>query len=53
MNTALPQGIIEDEIVQDEIAFFEVLKRIVKEWNISRHELRFFVPDHSVMMRYV
>ena len=47
----LPSGIVEDEIVQDEMAFFDLLKELVKEWNISKHDLRFFVPDHSVMMR--
>ena len=48
---ALPPGVIVDEILVDELAFFEILKSLVKDWNISRHELRFFVPDHSVMMR--
>jgi type IV pilus assembly protein PilM len=48
---ALPPGVIVDEILVDELAFFEILKSLVKDWNISRHDLRFFVPDHSVMMR--
>jgi type IV pilus assembly protein PilM len=48
---ALPPGVIVDEILEDELAFFEILKSLVKDWNISRHDLRFFVPDHSVMMR--
>jgi len=47
----LESGIVVDEIVVDEIAFFEVLKVIAKEWNISKHDLRFFVPDHGAMMR--
>ena len=33
------------------MAFYDVIKRLVKDWNISKHHLRFFVPDHSVMMR--
>ena len=33
------------------MAFFDLLKGLVKDWNISKHDLRFFVPDHSVMMR--
>ena len=48
---ALPPGVIVDEILEDELAFFEILKSLVKDWNISRHELRFFVQDHAVMMR--
>jgi type IV pilus assembly protein PilM len=47
----LPPGVVEEEVVQDEMAFFEIGKQLVKAWNISRHDLRFFVPDHAVMMR--
>jgi type IV pilus assembly protein PilM len=47
----LPTGIVVDEIVIDELAFFDLLKGLAKNWNIAKHDLRFFVPDHSVMMR--
>jgi len=47
----LESGLVVDEIVIDEIAFFDVLKKMAKEWGISRYDLRFFVPDHGAMMR--
>lgn len=49
----LPTGLVEEEVVQDEMAFYELLKNLVKEWNIAKHELRFFVPDHAVLMRTI
>ncbi|MDS9471334.1 type IV pilus biogenesis protein PilM [Sporosarcina pasteurii] len=50
---ALPSGLVEEEVVQDEMALYDLLKTLVKEWNISKHELRFFVPGHAVLMRTI
>ncbi len=47
----LPAGLVVDETVQDELAFFELLKALAKDWNIAKHDVRFFAQDHSVMMR--
>ncbi len=47
----LESGLVVDEVIQDEIAFFDVLKDMVKEWGISRNDIRFFAPDHGSMMR--
>ncbi|MFD1927291.1 type IV pilus biogenesis protein PilM [Sporosarcina siberiensis] len=47
----LAPGIVVDDVVKDELAFFDVLKEITKAWNITKYDLRFFVPDHAVMMR--
>ena len=47
----LPAGLVVDETVQDELAFFELLKELVKDWHIAKHDVRFFAQDHSVMMR--
>lgn len=47
----LPAGMVVDETVEDELAFFELLKKLTKEWQIAKHDVRFFVQDHSVMMR--
>lgn len=47
----LPEGIVEEEVVQDEMQFYELLKELVKEWGIARDDLYFFVPDHAVLMR--
>lgn len=47
----LPQGLVVEEVVQDEMVFYEILKELVKEWGIAKVDLRFFVPDHAVLMR--
>lgn len=47
----LPKGIVEEEIVQDEMAFYDLLKDLVKNWGIANDDLYFFVPDHAVLMR--
>lgn len=47
----LESGLVVDEVIQDEVAFFDVLKSLVKEWGISRCDIRFFAPDHGSMMR--
>lgn len=50
-EAALPTGLVEDEVVQDEMVFFDLLKDLVKEWGIARDDLYFLVPDHAVLMR--
>ncbi len=47
----IPFGIMEGDIVKDEMAFFELLKDAVKEWGIKRYDVRFFAPDSAVMMK--
>ncbi|AOV07600.1 type IV pilus biogenesis protein PilM [Sporosarcina ureilytica] len=49
----LPADLVEEEVVQDEMAFYELIKTLVKEWSIAKHELRFFVPDHAILMRTI
>lgn len=50
-EAALPVGVVQDEVVQDEMQFYELLTELVKEWGIARDDLYFFVPDHAVLMR--
>lgn len=50
-EAALPTGIVVEEVVQDEMAFYDLFKDLVKEWGIARYDLYFFVPDHAVLMR--
>lgn len=47
----LQAGLIEGDTIQDEMALYDELKRLVDKWGIKRHEVRFFVPDGSVMMK--
>lgn len=47
----LPQGLVVEEVVQDEMQFYDLLNEFVKEWGIAKDQLYFFVPDHAVLMR--
>ncbi len=47
----LQPGIIEGDTIRDEMALFDELKELVPAWGIKRHDVRFFVPDSSVMMK--
>ncbi len=47
----LPEGLVEEEVVQDEMQFYELLSELVKAWGIAKDDLYFFVPDHAVLMR--
>lgn len=53
-NTAeklLPQNIIENGKIADDLAFFEFMKETVEEWNIKKCKVRFYVPNELVIMR--
>lgn len=50
-EAVLPEGLVEEEIVQDEMQFYHFLRDIVKEWGIAKDDLYFLVPDHAVLMR--
>ena len=50
-DIALPTGVVEEEVVKDEMQFYEIIKNLVKEWGIAKQDLRFFVPDHAILMR--
>ncbi|WP_342598509.1 pilus assembly protein PilM [Psychrobacillus sp. FSL H8-0483] len=47
----LKAGIIEGDMIRDEMALFDELKELVPAWGMKRHDVRFFVPDRSVMMK--
>ncbi|MFJ7826930.1 type IV pilus biogenesis protein PilM [Psychrobacillus sp. NPDC096623] len=47
----LSAGIIEGDSIRNEMALFDEFKKIVDVWGIKRHDVRFFVPDSSVMMK--
>lgn len=47
----LPSGLVEEEVVQDEMQFYELLNDLIKKWGITKDDLSFFVPDHAVLMR--
>lgn len=47
----LNTGIIEGDSIRDEMALFDEFKNLVDIWGIKRHDVRFFVPDSSVMTK--
>ncbi|MBK3493442.1 pilus assembly protein PilM [Viridibacillus sp. YIM B01967] len=49
----LDEGIVVDGVIEDELAFFEVLKEQVKQWGLKGQAVRFFVPDRTVMMKVI
>ena len=48
---SLPSGIMEGDMIKDEMAFFELLKELMQQWGVKKADVRFFVPDSSVMMK--
>lgn len=44
-------GIFEGDIIRDEMALYEILKKLIHDWGIKRYDIRFFVSDSTVMMK--
>ncbi len=49
----LDEGIVVDGIIEDELAFFELLKDHVKNWGIKGQNVSFYVPESTVMMKAI
>ena len=49
----LARGIVEDGVIVDEMALFEVIKAQVPMWGGKRQHVRFFVPDTSVLLKTI
>lgn len=47
----LPQGVMEEASIQDEMALFDVLKAHASKWGGKNQNVRFFVPDPSVLLK--
>lgn len=47
----LNMGIFDRDILEDEMALYEMMKTLIQEWGIKRYDVRFFVPDSTVMMK--
>lgn len=47
----LNMGIFDGDILGDEMALYETMKPLIKEWGIKGYDIRFFVPDSTVMMK--
>lgn len=49
----IPQNIIKRGKVVDELAFFELMKKVVSEWKIKNRKVRFYAPHDLVILRNV
>lgn len=49
----LDEGMVVEGIIEDEFAFFELLKVQVKMWDIKGYDVRFYVPESTVMMKSI
>ncbi|MEK5481369.1 type IV pilus biogenesis protein PilM [Viridibacillus sp. FSL R5-0888] len=49
----LDEGIVVDGVIEDELSFFELLKEQVKKYGLKGQNVRFFVPDSTVMMKAI
>jgi len=48
---ALPAQMIEQGKIIDELAFFDFMKNIVRQWGLKRRKVRFYAPQALVIMR--
>lgn len=49
----LPKDIVRDGLIVDEVAFFEIIKKIVKENRLKGQQVIFAIPENIVTMRAV
>ena len=47
----LAQGIVENAVITDEMALYEIIKEHVTKWAGKKQNVRFFVPDTSVLLK--
>ncbi|MER2071729.1 MAG: pilus assembly protein PilM, partial [Psychrobacillus sp.] len=47
----LKEGIFEGDVLVDEMAFYELMKELLEKWGLKRLDVRFFVPESTVMMK--
>ena len=49
----LPEGIIQDATITDEMALYEFLKEHASKLGGKKQNVRFFVPDTSVLLKTI
>lgn len=50
---ALPLHLIENGSIVDELAFYDFMKELVREWGIKNNYVRFFAPDSLIIVRNI
>ncbi|MFF5993509.1 pilus assembly protein PilM [Lysinibacillus sp. KU-BSD001] len=49
----LPQGLMQDAMLEDEMALYEIVKEYAPKWGGKHQNVRFFVPDTSVLLKAI
>ncbi|WP_431029592.1 type IV pilus biogenesis protein PilM [Lysinibacillus sp. LZ02] len=49
----LPQGLMQDAMLEDEMALYEIVKEYAPKWGGKNQNVRFFVPDTSVLLKTI
>ncbi|MCE4051600.1 type IV pilus biogenesis protein PilM [Bacillus sp. Au-Bac7] len=49
----LPAGLIQDGAIQDLQTFSMILEECIQEWKIAKKQVRFLIPDSSVVIRKI
>lgn len=47
----LPNGVIEEAVIKDEMALFEIFKSNATQWGGKHQNVRFFVPDPTILLK--
>lgn len=50
-EAALPHEIIDEATLKDEMALFEIFKENASKWGGKNQQVRFFVPDPTVLLK--
>lgn len=49
----MPEGIIENGKLVDEVRFYNEVEKVVKEWNLKKRHIRFNAPQSLIIMREI
>lgn len=52
-DVPLPEGLVQEGMIIDEMGLFEIVKAHMDDWNAKRQNVRFFVPDTSVLLKTI
>lgn len=51
MEIAIPEGVIEESDVKDELTLYELLKKYAPKWGGKNQHVRFLVPDSFILLK--
>ncbi len=52
-DVPLPGGLVQEGMILDEMGLFEIVKAHIDHWHAKRQNVRFFVPDTSVLLKSI